>query len=69
MSAAGTKAAPREPAHIHVERDGGEAKLWLFPEVRLADRVGFSRSAQADLVRIVEARRQEIERAWNEHFR
>ncbi|MEC4595117.1 MULTISPECIES: DUF4160 domain-containing protein [Nitrospirillum] len=61
--------SPREPVHIHVERDGGEAKLWLYPEVRIADCVGFSRSAQADLVRIVEARRQEIERAWNEHFR
>ncbi|WP_211098500.1 DUF4160 domain-containing protein [Nitrospirillum viridazoti] len=61
--------SPREPVHIHVERGGDEAKLWLYPEVRIADCVGFSRSAQADLVRIVEARRQEIERAWNEHFR
>lgn len=24
---------PREPMHIHVEKDGDEAKFWLKPEV------------------------------------
>jgi hypothetical protein len=28
--------SPREPAHIHVEKDDIEAKFWLRPEVKLA---------------------------------
>ena len=27
---------PREPVHIHVEKDNLEAKFWLEPELRLA---------------------------------
>ena len=27
---------PREPAHVHVRGDGGEAKFWLRPAVRVA---------------------------------
>jgi hypothetical protein len=28
--------APREPVHIHVEKDGRETKFWMKPEVRVA---------------------------------
>jgi hypothetical protein len=31
---------PREPVHIHVERDKLEAKFWLLPELRLAYNAG-----------------------------
>ena len=27
---------PTEPVHVHVEKDGLEAKFWITPEVRLA---------------------------------
>ena len=27
---------PREPAHVHDRGDGGEAKFWLRPAVRVA---------------------------------
>jgi len=27
---------PREPMHVHVEKDDMEAKFWLLPEVRVA---------------------------------
>jgi hypothetical protein len=60
--------SPREPPHIHVEDAGSEAKAWLRPEVALADSFGFSRRDLAGLSRVVTARREEIERAWHEHF-
>jgi hypothetical protein len=42
--------------------------LWLRPDVRIAGSVGFSRREQAELVRVVEARRDDFMRAWYEHF-
>ena len=32
--------SPREPIHIHVGRSDAEAKLWLVPEVRVAESFG-----------------------------
>jgi hypothetical protein len=46
---------PREPVHVHADGHKSEAKFWLFPEVRVAFSTGFDR-------------RDEIERAWHEHF-
>ena len=60
--------APREPVHVHAESSDGEAKFWLYPEVRVARSVGYSRRRLSELVRVVGQRRAEIERAWNEHF-
>jgi hypothetical protein len=36
--------------------------------LRVAESVGFSRREQAELVRVVEARRNDVMRAWHEHF-
>jgi hypothetical protein len=60
--------ALREPLHIHARGNGNDAKFWLHPEISIAYCEGFSRQEQADLICIVEARRGEIEEAWNEHF-
>ncbi len=54
--------------HVHVEKGEAEAKFWLGQSVALADSYGFNRSELAELTRVIEARRNEIERAWNEHF-
>jgi hypothetical protein len=32
--------APREPAHVHIEKDDLEAKFWLQPETRVATMMG-----------------------------
>ena len=57
--------SPRQPIHIHADRGNAEAKLRLFPDVQIA---GFTRREQADLVRIVTARREQITRSWHDHF-
>ena len=59
---------PREPLHIHAERQGAEAKLWLHPEVRVAASAGFDRKTLSELIAQVELRKDEIEQAWHEHF-
>ncbi len=59
---------PREPVHVHVMRNGAEAKFWLFPTPAVAYNRGFSARMLARLLEMVEARQDEIEDAWNEHF-
>ena len=60
--------SPREPIHIHVQRAEAEAKFWLQPEVMVADNVGFNRRDLVEMLRVIQDRRGEIERAWHEHF-
>ena len=59
---------PREPQHIHVEAGENEAKFWLRPEVTVAYNDGFSARTLNELLRLVEANRERIEKAWNEFF-
>jgi hypothetical protein len=59
---------PREPAHIHVEKDGIDAKFWLWPVVLLEYNDGFNARTLRELAEIIERRREEIARAWDEFF-
>jgi hypothetical protein len=59
---------PREPVHVHVRRDGIEAKFWVIPEVLIAYNSGYSPRTLRELVQIVEANRESIVRSWNGHF-
>jgi hypothetical protein len=60
--------SPREPVHIHVEKDTFEAKFWLEPELRLAYNDGYNARTLRQLLEIVDLNRDQIERAWNEFF-
>lgn len=62
------EADPREPAHVHVMKAGGEAKFWLAPQVAVAESAGFDARTLRRLAMIVEERRAEIERAWHDYF-
>lgn len=60
---------PREPPHVHVERGEGDAKVWLDDPPRLdPDSHGFSDRERSVILRIVGARRAEMEASWHEHF-
>ena len=54
--------------HIHVTSSEGEAKFWIAPEVRLAKNYGFSQRQIAELKKVVEEHKNDIENAWREHF-
>lgn len=58
-----------ERIHVHVYCPNGEAKFWIEPEVGIESSHGLSRARLSQLKRIVEERRDEIKRAWSEHFR
>lgn len=59
---------PREPVHIHVRRGRDNAKFWLWPNVEIAYNRGFAPSTLRELVAVIEGRRGQIERAWNDFF-
>ena len=54
--------------HIHVISPDGEAKFWLTPKVELMKTVGFSEKQVAELKKVIEARKNEIQIAWKKHF-
>jgi hypothetical protein len=60
--------SPREPVHVHIEKDGAEAKFWLRPEVKVAYNDGYDARKLRRLMELVEENRMRIERAWNEFF-
>lgn len=59
---------PREPIHVHLQRAQNLAKIWLYPDIAIAENYGFSSSELKELLAAVEDSRDLIERAWNEHF-
>ncbi|MEQ1956352.1 DUF4160 domain-containing protein [Mesorhizobium sp. CN2-181] len=59
---------PREPPHIHVLKDGIDAKFWLRPDVVVAYNDGFSAKTLRELTEVIVRRRDEIEQAWHEFF-
>ncbi|WP_333818278.1 DUF4160 domain-containing protein [Tabrizicola sp.] len=59
---------PREPIHIHVMGEQGEAKFWLRPEVSVAESVGLDARTLRRLAGVVGNQRELIERAWHDHF-
>jgi Domain of unknown function (DUF4160) len=60
--------SPREPPHVHVKRRGCDAKIWLEPELSIADSYGFNSRELARILRVVSENRDRILRDWHEHF-
>jgi hypothetical protein len=59
---------PPEPAHIHVKGAGRDAKVWIEPEMSLADSYGFNSRELSNILRTVADKRDLILRAWHDHF-
>jgi hypothetical protein len=55
--------------HIHVLGVNGEAKFWMEPQVELAYNYGFNQSEISELTEIIIKHKNEINKAWNRHFR
>ncbi|MBZ0141494.1 MAG: DUF4160 domain-containing protein [Pseudorhodoplanes sp.] len=60
--------SPREPAHIHVKGRGCDAKIWIEPDVSIAESYGFNSGELGDILRVVSDNREHILKAWHDHF-
>ena len=56
-----------EPPHIHIDKDGRRAKVWLA-DLRLAKDGGFSEPDMRRIMQIVEEHRDQFLEAWNDFF-
>lgn len=59
---------PAEPPHIHVKGAGCDAKVWIEPDVLLADSYGFNPRELSTILRSVADNRALILKAWHDHF-
>jgi len=58
---------PGEPPHVHVDRSGSTAKVWLEP-VANASNAGFRARELADVLRVARAHQQRLLEAWHGFF-
>jgi hypothetical protein len=56
-----------EPPHIHVDKGGATAKVWLSP-VAVARNIGYSDNDLNEIVRKVRAEAPAFLEAWNGYF-
>lgn len=56
-----------EPRHIHVESEGGYAKLWLEP-VSIANAIGYKGRELNKITRFVIDNAEFFKEKWNAHF-
>ena len=54
--------------HVHVHHETGEAKIWLEPEIVIAQNYGLSSRRLAAALRLVQEHEDEIRTAWQTHF-
>lgn len=56
-----------EPPHVHIFKDGKEAKLWLR-DVGVAVNLGFSARELNEIIRKTREEREAFLEVWNDHF-
>jgi len=54
--------------HVHVHHETGEAKIWLEPEIVIAENYGLSPARLTAALRLVREHENEIRAAWRTHF-
>lgn len=57
----------REPPHVHVAKDGKEAKIWLDDAV-LALNMGYSAKELGAIIKKTREERAAFLGAWHDHF-
>ena len=60
--------SPRETPHVHVKGGGCDVKIWLEPEIAIADSYGFNPRQLSRILHVVTLNRDTILEAWHEHF-
>lgn len=57
----------REPPHVHVDKGGASAKVWLAP-VAVARNIGYSSVELNEILRKIDVEAQSFLEAWHGYF-
>lgn len=57
-----------ERMHIHVDKGECEAKIWMEPEIEVAENHGFSSKEIKFILNTIEENERAIRKKWNDHF-
>ena len=57
-----------ERKHIHVIKDDCEAKVWLEPQVELADNDGFAKHEINDILKLVKSYADDLRDQYQRHI-
>ena len=58
---------PGEPPHVHVDKGGATAKVWLHP-IALARQTGFRTPEITTILELVREHQSTLTEAWNGYF-
>ena len=58
----------REPIHVHVEKGGAEAKVWLEPELQFAWNAGFKQGQVRRIVDLLKENQHAVQEAWKRYL-
>ena len=59
----------REPRHMHVDRENLSVKLWLDPDVRVAENLGYSRHELRVIERLARENLEVLRYEWDNFCR
>lgn len=54
-----------EPIHVHVESEGGFAKIQISPEIQIIKQNGIKQSKMKKIINLIGNFREEIIEVWN----
>jgi len=57
-----------EPAHVHVEKGGGTAKIWLEPELSAKYFYSFKPKERKEIIKLVEQNYELLKTKWYDYF-
>ena len=57
-----------EPIHIHVSKGDGYGKIWMEPQIRVQELVGFKSKEEKRILDIVEDHSETLRNSWHEYF-
>lgn len=59
---------PREPMHVHVRHGSAIAKIWLEPDVMIANSFGMTARELRELVAVARTHKEAFAQVWKDHF-
>lgn len=57
-----------EPAHVHVTKGSGSAKIWLEPAVKVEYSYNFTVRENREIENIVNENLETLRKAWHDYF-